>query len=108
MRMRLAKEDLVGAIGLLLLVSLFVADDRLPSSPWKRRLIIAAVALVYLGLSVFAVAARRRREREGRIYSRNWCRRCGYDLRATPDRCPEGGTVPEKPGNISTGPNTGF
>jgi hypothetical protein len=58
--------------------------------------------LVSLGLvlpaSFFAVRALRGERRR----ARNLCQHCGYDLRATPERCPECGTVPKKSNKIST------
>ena len=50
-----------------------------------------APAALTLALPV-AWLVRRRREYRNRMQGR--CPKCGYDLRATPDRCPECGAVP--------------
>lgn len=52
-------------------------------------------AIVALLLPWGALLAAKRRERNRRLYrSKNGlCLECGYDLRATPERCPECGTI---------------
>jgi hypothetical protein len=53
---------------------------------WVPSLTSAILPLLWLGTSI----GRRRRRRVG------FCPKCGYDLRATPNRCPECGTIPPK------------
>jgi len=55
--------------------------------PYWMLAILAAVIPI---LRLPAIIKRRIRRRKGR------CIVCGYDLRATPDRCPECGTMPRK------------
>jgi hypothetical protein len=55
-----------------------------------------AAWVVWLTPIPFAVVFGRRVVTEGRI-KRGQCVACGYDLRATPERCPECGAVPNPP-----------
>jgi hypothetical protein len=46
-----------------------------------------------LASAELSLRARWREARDGKTAGR--CRKCGYDLRATPHRCPECGTIPQ-------------
>jgi hypothetical protein len=54
------------------------------------RLPLWFATLLTAALPTLALRRHLRRRRHGPGY----CRRCGYDLRATPDRCPECGDIP--------------
>jgi len=56
---------------------------------WLLTIVTGAWPLANLTRLIYRQSRRRRRALAG------CCVRCGYDLRASPDRCPECGTLPE-------------
>jgi hypothetical protein len=63
--------------------------DRYWHVPFWFPLILLAIPAIFMST---AIGKRRRLLRRRRL---GLCIRCGYDLRATPEQCPECGTVPE-------------
>jgi hypothetical protein len=61
---------------------------------WRTVTVPLYALVLLLGLAPAVSFGRRLRARARR--NRGLCHRCGYDLRATPDRCPECGAVPGK------------
>jgi 4-amino-4-deoxy-L-arabinose transferase-like glycosyltransferase len=84
------------AIRLLGFSAYFSRDSNTPSFTLTDRWIQMPgwLLAVLLALPVGIHLTKRRRHRS----TNGFCQRCGYDLRATPDRCPECGTVPNTSG----------
>jgi hypothetical protein len=79
----------------------FAFSDRSDSAGSIR--VCSATFPILLTTPLFAltsIALLRRRPRSPQV-SGSFCATCGYDLRATPDRCPECGTIAPKNETIS-------
>ena len=70
-----------------------------PARRWRAIGFDFYVPIVFLAIStaVFILLSIKMRP-----HAKDHCHACGYDLRATPDRCPECGTIPAKPIKVET------
>lgn len=69
-----------------------VFDSRKIILPYRSLAVFFAAATTFWWFIPRGLVWQRRR----RLRKRGLCPVCGYDLRATPDRCPECGTIPPK------------
>jgi hypothetical protein len=92
-----ARNPVVIALSFLpFLIAAFILH-RLKIQDWTLVAGVLAISIVPSMLIVVfdneAALLKRRRNR----LKRGQCVRCGYDLRATPERCPECGAIPKQP-----------
>jgi hypothetical protein len=76
--------------------TLFFADGAMSSSNSFTRVYVPYWATIIL-FAALALISLRIRATDCQSFAEKVCFACGYDLRATPDRCPECGTVPIAP-----------
>jgi hypothetical protein len=81
----------------------FIVLYKVQSASWGGYMSLVSIPAWFLVLTFSALPLARLREGY-RLWLRrrsHLCVNCGYDLRATPDRCPECGTIPPKKEIIS-------
>jgi hypothetical protein len=100
-RLALAPDRAAGAIAVPQPHSAGPDYDRWFYARSYRRFFIPILPFVVLALTVpFLRGLRHARAwQDRRRQAQGLCRACGYDLRATAERCPECGTVPQPPHN---------
>jgi hypothetical protein len=87
----------IAAVGMIAMAAptMLVSSQSVLAGWWGNLcLVIAGQFLEIAAGFVIVLPIWRRRKRDERLAA-NQCPSCGYDLRASPERCPECGTVPE-------------